>query len=235
MDAAGAELDLETAYDLAWRGVQARLAAGERLVGARITLTSKAAQRAMGAAAPVHGFVTSGMIAPYGEPLDLARFTHPLVQPQIGFLLARDVEAPATVASVLAATSSVFLAADVLDSRSADHRGRLGDLVANNANAGALLLGPRAVAPSDIDDLALVGCVLRVNGAVVATAAGAAVMGHPAASVAWLANQLGQRKEHLPAGWMVFSGGLTEPVPLTAGSTVSVELDGLGALDVVGH
>lgn len=228
-------LDLETAYDAQWLGVQARLDAGEDLVGAKLGLTSKAKQRVMNVDAPLHGFVTSGMIAPYGEPIDLSRFIHPRVEPEIAFLLGRDVETPATVTSVLAATKSVFVAIDVLDSRYADFRFRLPDVVADNASAGAFLLGPRSVAPADIDDLALVGCVLRVNGAVVATAAGAAVMGHPAASVAWLANQLAARKQRLLAGWMVFSGGLTEPVPLTPGVTVSAELDGLGALDVVGR
>jgi len=229
------DLDLDTAYDAQWLGVQSRLDAGEDLVGAKLGLTSKAKQRVMNVDAPLHGFVTSGMIAPYGEPVDLSRFIHPRVEPEIAFLLDRDVETTATVTSVLASTRAVYAAVDVLDSRYADFRFRLPDVVADNASAGAFLLGPRAVAPADIEDLALVGCVLKVNGAVVATAAGAAVMGHPAASVAWLANQLAGRKQRLLAGWMVFSGGLTEPVPLVPGACVTVELDGLGSIDVVGR
>ena len=105
-------------------------------------------------------------------------------------------------------------------------------MIADNASAGAFLLGPAAVPPTDLEDLRLLGAVLRVNGEVVATAAGAAVMGHPAASVAWLANRLAARDRTLGAGMLVFSGGLTEPVPLQAGVSVTAEIDQLGSIEV---
>jgi 2-oxo-3-hexenedioate decarboxylase len=225
-------LDLDTAYAAQWAGVQARLEAGERLVGAKLGLTSRAKQRVMSVDAPLYGFVTSGMLAPFGEPVRLADYIHPRVEPEIAFLLARDISAPATVTSVLAATEAVFAAVDVLDSRYENFRFTLPDVVADNASAGAFILGPRAVPPRDLPDLHLLGCVLRVDGEVVDTAAGAAVLGHPAASVAWLANQLGARKQHLQAGWLVFSGGLTEPVPLRPGVAVTTEIAGLGAIEV---
>jgi 2-oxo-3-hexenedioate decarboxylase len=225
-------LDLETAYAAQWAGVQAKLEAGERLVGAKLGLTSKAKQKVMNVDAPLYGFVTSGMLSPYGEPVELAKFIHPRVEPEIAFLLGRDVQAPATLTTVLAATEAVFAAVDVLDSRYENFRFTLPDVVADNASAGAFIIGPRAVAPAELDDLHLLGCVLRVDGEIVDTAAGGAVLGHPAASVAWLANQLGARKQHLHAGWLVFSGGLTEPVPLTPGVAVSTEIAGLGVIEV---
>jgi 2-oxo-3-hexenedioate decarboxylase len=83
-------------------------------------------------------------------------------------------------------------------------------------------------------DLRLLGCVVRVDGDVVMTAAGAAVMGHPAASVAWLANQLAAAGEGLRAGQLVFSGGVTAPVPVVPGGSVTFEFDGLGAIEVYG-
>jgi 2-oxo-3-hexenedioate decarboxylase len=226
------ELDLETAYAAQWAGVQAKLEAGERLVGAKLGLTSKAKQRVMKVNAPLYGFVTSGMLAPYGEPIELANFIHPRVEPEIAFLLARDVHPPATVTTVLEATAAVFAAVDVLDSRYENFRFALPDVVADNASAGAFIIGPRAVPPRELDDLHLLGCVLRVDGEIVDTAAGAAVLGHPAASVAWLANQLGARKQHLQAGWLIFSGGLTEPIPLKPGVAVTTEIAGLGAIEV---
>ena len=77
--------------------------------------------------------------------------------------------------------------------------------------------------------------MVRVDGDVAMTAAGAAVMGHPAASVAWLANQLAAGgEEGLKAGQLVFSGGVTAPVPVVAGGSVTFEFDGLGAIEVYG-
>jgi 2-oxo-3-hexenedioate decarboxylase len=226
------DLDVQTAYDAQWAGIERRVAAGERVVAAKLGLTSKAKQRVMNVDAPLYGWVTDRMLLPYGEPVELSRFIHPRVEPEIAFLLARPLAAPATVTSVLAATEAVFAAVDVLDSRYENFRFKLPDVVADNASAAGFLLGPRAVSPAQLEDLRLLGCVLRVDGDVVATAAGAAVMGHPAASVAWLVNRLAERGQTLDAGMLVFSGGLTEPVPLQVGTSVAAEIDQLGTIEV---
>jgi 2-oxo-3-hexenedioate decarboxylase len=232
------DLDDDTAYQAQWVGVQAKLDGGETLVGAKLGLTSKIKQQVMKVDSPLYGWVTSSMIAPYGDPVDLSRFIHPRVEPEVAFLLGRDITTPATVTSVLAATEAVFAAIDVLDSRYESFRFTLPDVIADNASAGAFLLGSKAVRPADIEDLATIGCVLRVNGEMVATAAGAATMGHPAAAVAWLANRLaaadGPGERTLKAGMLIFSGGLTEPVHLLPGVVVTAQLSGLGAIEVYG-
>jgi 2-oxo-3-hexenedioate decarboxylase len=229
------DLDLATAYEAQKLFVQAKLDAGERFVGWKLGLTSRNKQQAMGVDAPLYGRVTSGMLAPYGEPVRLDRFIHPRVESEIAFLLARDVEPPATVTSVLAATEVVFAAVDVLDSRYEGFRFTLEDVVADNASAGAFYLGPIARRPAELPDLRLLGSVVRVDGEVAMTAAGAAVMGHPAASVAWLADQLAREGEGLRAGQLVFSGGVTAPVPVAAGGSVAFEFDGLGVIEIRGE
>jgi len=226
------DLDVETAYAAQAAFIAAKLAAGDILVGAKLGLTSRAKQQAMGVSEPLYGMITSSMLAPYGEPVDRAALIHPRAEPEIAFLLARDVTAPATVTSVLAATEVVFAAVDILDSRYDNFRFRLPDVVADNASSGRIILGPDPRRPSELVDLRLLGCVLRTNGNVVATAAGAAVAGHPAASVAWMANRLAERGQHLRAGWIVSSGSLTAPVPLEPGTVVTAELDGLGTVEV---
>jgi 2-oxo-3-hexenedioate decarboxylase len=227
-------VDVATAYRAQQAFVRSKLDAGETLVGYKLGLTSRNKQQAMGLDAPLYGRVTSGMISTYGEPVRLDRFIHPRVESEIAFLLARDIEAPATVASVLAATDVVFGAVDVLDSRYESFQFTLTDVVADNASAGAFYLGPVARRPEELEDLRLIGCVVRVDGDVVMTAAGAAVMGHPAASVAWLANQLAAEGEGLRAGQLIFSGGVTAPVPVVEGGSVTFEFDGLGAIEVYG-
>jgi 2-oxo-3-hexenedioate decarboxylase len=207
------DIDVDTAYATQWAFVESKLDAGEQLTGAKLGLTSRAKQQAMGVAEPLYGWITSGMISPYGEPVDRGRLIHPRVEPEIAFLLGRDVTAPATITSVLAATEAVFAAVDILDSRYENFRFTLPDVIADNASAAKIVLGPQARRPAELVDLRLIGCVLRTGGKVAATAAGAAVSGHPAAAVAWLANRLGPRSQSLRAGWLVLSGGLTAPVP----------------------
>jgi 2-oxo-3-hexenedioate decarboxylase len=59
-------------------------------------------------------------------------------------------------------------------------------------------------------------------------------MGHPAAAFAWLANQLAAEGKTLKANQIIFSGGVTAPVPVVPGGSVTFEFDGLGAIEVHG-
>ncbi len=131
--------------------MQSKLDAGEQLVGYKLGLTSRNKQRAMGVDSPLYGRVTSSMLSTYGDPIPFDRFIHPRVESEIAFLLGRDLEAPATVTSVLAATEVVFGAVDVLDSRYQGFKFTLSDVVADNASAGAFYLGPIARPPHELD------------------------------------------------------------------------------------
>lgn len=226
------DLDLDRAYDVQDLFVDGLVAGGERLIGFKLGLTSRAKQEAMGVADPLWGRVTDAMILDQGAAVDLDRLIQPRVEPEIAFLIGRELAGPASVTSVLAATDAVLCAVDVLDSRYEGYNFKLPDVVADNCSSGRFLLGPVARPPAEISDLRLVGCVLRDRGAVVATAAGAATMGHPAAAVAWLANRLAERGSVIPAGSLVFSGGLTAPIPVSSGSHVTAEFDGLGMIEV---
>jgi len=224
-------LDVGTAYTAQWLFVEHRLNAGERLIGAKLGLTSRVKRDLLGIHEPLHGWLTSGMVAPHGEPLSIEELIHPQAEPEIALLIGDGLRPPATIASVLAATEAVFAAIEVPDSRYRD-RFRLPDSVADNAGAARVVLGSQAHRPSELADLGLVGCVFRTRGDVVGTAAGGAAMGHPAATVAWLVNTLAAKGTQLEMGTFVLTGGLTAPVPLRPHGLVSAEFDGLGSVDV---
>jgi 2-oxo-3-hexenedioate decarboxylase len=225
-------LDTETAYKAQWLFVEHRIEGGETLVGTKLGLTSRVKRVAMGIHEPLYGRLTSGMMAPHGEALALDRLISPRAEPEIAFLIGAGMDAPASVASVLAATDMVFGAIEIIDSRYGGNRFRLADSIADNAGAAKFAVGPRARRPDEIEDLRLLGCVLRSRGEVVATAASGAAMGHPAAAVAWLVNTLASRGQRLAAGSLVLTGGLTTPVPLRPRGLVSAEFDGLGSVAV---
>lgn len=221
--------DASTAYEVQSALVKRRLDRGDRLVGGKLGLTSKAKQIAMGVDKPLYGMVTSGMLRTSGERLSLTELIHPRVEPEIAFVLGEPLEGPEVgVADVLAATRYLVPALDVIDSRYEGFSFTHVDAIADNASSAAFALGDDLVAPRG--DLALTGCVIEVDGRVVQSAAGAAVMGHPAAAVAFMANQLVKVDRRLEAGWIVLSGGLTAPVPLRPGSTVTATISGLGSV-----
>ncbi|SDH50371.1 2-keto-4-pentenoate hydratase [Pseudonocardia oroxyli] len=119
---------------------------------------------------------------------------------------------------------------EVLDSRFLDYRFTTADVVADNTSAARFVVG--APVPVEGIDLRLVGVVFEKNGQVVATAAGAASLGHPAAAVAWLVRRLATDGEGLTAGQVVLSGGLTAAVPVGPGDVVTATIDRLGSLEL---
>jgi 2-keto-4-pentenoate hydratase len=224
-------LTAETAYKAQALFVDNRLQAGEHLVGAKLGLTSRVKREALGINEPVFGRLTSGMLLPAGAPVPLGQLIHPRAEPEIAFLVGERLDGPVTSAGVIAATDAVVAAVEIMDSRYSD-RFRLPDAVADNAGAARVVLGARPRSPGELGDLRLIGCVFRSRGEVVGTAAGGAVMGDPAAAVAWLVNTLAARGEHLPAGSIVLSGGLTASVALRPRANVVAEIDGLGSVEV---
>jgi 2-oxo-3-hexenedioate decarboxylase len=201
------------------------------LAGWKLGVTSRAKQAQVGLHEPVRGFLASANALDLGAPLRTGELIQPRAEPEIVFLMGRDLSGPAvTAADVLAATAGVATGIEILDSRFLDYRFTMPDVIADNASAGRYLVGA-PVSPDGID-LRLVGVVLEHNGEVTATAAGAASLGHPAAAVAWLARSLAAAGEGLRAGQIVLSGGLTAAVPLRPGDVVVAMIDRLGAVEL---
>jgi 2-oxo-3-hexenedioate decarboxylase len=221
------ELDLETGY-----AVQRLLRAGRgELVGWKLGVTSRAKQQQVGVDAPIFGFLATDHVLDLGEPLDTSQHINPRCEPEIVFVMGRDLAgAHVSATEVLAATAGVAVGIEVLDSRYTDYRFTMADVVADNASAGRYVVG--APVPVAGIDLRLVGVVLEHNGDVVSTASGAASLGHPAAAVAWLVRSLSSSGEGLRAGDVILSGGLTAAVPVTPGDVVVATIDRIGSVEL---
>ena len=167
------ELDEATALDVQDAVVRARVDAGHAIVGAKLGLTSVAKQKQMNVDRPLYGWLTADMQVDTGAAVRCDTYIQPRVEPEIAFLLGRDLEGPTvTAAQVLAATEAVFGAIDVLDSRYAGYKFTFNDVTADNASSAGFILGGTAMDPYGID-LRLVGCLLEKNGELISTAAGA--------------------------------------------------------------
>ena len=221
------DLDLDAGY-----AVQRVLrdAAGP-LVGWKLGVTSRAKQAQVGVSSPVYGFLPGSGALDIGEPLDTSQLIQPRCEPEIVFVLGRDLAGPHVgAADVIAASSGVAVGIEVLDSRYRDYKFTMADVVADNTSASRFVVG--APVPLDGIDLRVVGVVLEHNGEVVATASGAASLGHPAAAVAWMVRRMAADGEGLRAGDVVLSGGLTAAVPVVPGDVVVASIDRIGSLEL---
>lgn len=219
---------VDEAYDIQDAVLARAFAQGESVAGAKLGLTSRAKQQQMGVSEALYGWFTDSHRLDPGQPLDSKSLIQPRAEPEIAFLTSGDLEGPVGLHDVLAATEVVAPALDILDSRFAGYSFTLADVVADNCSAGAFVVG-NPVRPDGFD-LALVGCVFEKNGEIVSTATGAAVLGHPAAAVAWFVRKLGERNRGLPAGSLVLAGALTGAVPVGPGDTVTASFDRIGSV-----
>lgn len=220
----------EDAYQVQLAGMQMRINDGHLIVGKKIGLTSKAMQNALGVFEPDYGYITDRMMVLEGEPLTTETLISPKVEPELAFILKEDLKGPGvTVSDVLRATAGVMPAIEVIDSRVKDWKIKIQDTIADGASIGKVILSGRLVPLADID-MRYMGLVLEKNGEIIATAAGAAVLGHPANAVVWLANKLAQYDQYLKAGDIIMSGSFTSACPIVPGDSVRAIFDHVGAV-----
>jgi 2-oxo-3-hexenedioate decarboxylase len=202
---------------------------GRRLTGYKGGLTSKAKMVQMGVDVPAFGVLIGDTCVPDGGAIEMAQLIHPKVEAEIAFVMSHELSGDVSVDEVLAATEFVLPAIEVIDSRFKDFKFDLQSVIADNTSAARYVVGGSPRRPDGLD-LRLLGVVMERNGDVVGTAAGAAVMGHPAASVAALVKWLAGSGKALSAGSLVMTGGVTEAVAVHAGDHVTARVQHLGTV-----
>jgi 2-oxopent-4-enoate/cis-2-oxohex-4-enoate hydratase len=227
-------ITIDDAYRISQRLLERRVAEGGKVIGKKIGVTSKPVQDMLGVHQPDFGFLLDAMAVPDAGTISLSRdrLIQPRAEGEIAFFLKKDLVGPnVTVEQVLDATESVCACFEIVDSRIRDWKIRIQDTVADNASCGVFVLGRNRVSPRALD-LAAAKMVIRKNGAVVAEGVGAAVQGHPAAAVAWLANTLSQYGIPFLAGEVILSGSLAALLPAVPGDHFEMEIGGLGGASV---
>ena len=228
------DMTLEDAYHISLHSMQRRVAAGDRVIGKKIGVTSAAVQRMLDVHQPDFGFITRSMAFDDGADISLAeqRLIQPRAEGEIAFVLKHDLAGPGvTEADVLAATDYVSACFEIVDSRIHDWRIRIQDTVADNASCGVFVLGNQRIDPRTLD---LPNLHMRVskNGQPLSEGLGSAVQGNPLTAVAWLANTLGAFGIPFKAGEVILSGSLVPLEPVQAGDQFFLTIDGLGSAQV---
>lgn len=204
-------------------------AQGRRIVGRKAGLTAKAVQQQLGVDQPDFGVLFDDMQVADGARLDPAKCLQPKAEAEIGFVLGADLPSTQTTPDdVAAAVATVHAAIEIVDSRIADWKITFADTVADNGSSAFFVLAGQGQ-PLGTLDLAAATMEMTVNGAVVSTGSGAAVLGHPLNAAAWLARTLAERGEPLRAGDVVLAGALGPMVALTPGDQVHARVAGIGA------
>ena len=205
-------------------------AGGSRLVGRKIGLTSKVMQVATGISEPDYGVIFDDMVYQTGARIEIDQYINTRLEVELAFGLGRPLSGPnCTITDVLDATAYVIPALEILSSNIEMEGRTIVDTISDNAAMGAMVVGGTPTKPSDVD-LRWVAALLYRNETIEETGVAAAVLGHPAAGVHWLANKIYAHGDSMAAGEIILAGSFTRPMWVYKGDTVHADYGPLGAI-----
>jgi len=225
------DITIEDAYAISTEVARRRIAAGARLIGHKVGLTSKAMQRSSQIDEPDYGHLLDDMMIADGARIPHENYCRPRVEIELAFVLGKPLKGPGiTLPDVLRATEYVVPAIEIVDARVQDPR-KIFDTVADNGAAAGIVIGGRPVRPMEVD-LRWVAGIMYCNSEIEETGVAAGVLGHPALGVAWLANKLGSHGVTLEPGHLVLAGSFTRVVFAKKGDTLHADFGALGGVAV---
>lgn len=226
-----ADIQIEDSYAISSLVTETKIARGDRLIGHKIGLTSKAMQASSQIDEPDYGHLLESMLLNDGARVRFEDYCVPRVEPELTFILKEPLKGPGIgLVDVLRATEWVVPSIEIIDARVQNPR-KIQDTVADNGAAAGIVLGGRPVRP-DAVDLRWVGAIFYRNAEIEETGLAAGVLGHPAMAIAWLANKVGRFGTVLEPGHLMLSGSFTRPVWAAKGDTLHADFGPLGSVSV---
>jgi 2-keto-4-pentenoate hydratase len=220
------------AYVIQRLNVDRRIAAGGRVVGRKIGLTSLAVQKQLGVSQPDFGALFSEDVHGDNAAVALSGFIQPRAEAEIALILGRDlaIDRPCW-SDLVRAVDCVLPAIEIVDSVIAGWRIGFLDTVADNASGGAVVLGG-PVRPLAGLDLGAMAMSLSRDGRTASSGRGSDCLGHPLSAAVWLARTLSALGDPLRAGDLIMTGALGPMVALPGPCAVSALIEGLGTVSV---
>jgi len=222
----------DDAYHIQLENVKRVISMGHTVSGKKIGLTSPGIQKQLGVNEPDYGHLFAAMDCKDGK-VKTSALLFPKIEGEIAFILKKDLSGgKVTREDVIKATDYVSAAFEIVDSRIVDWNIKLSDTIADNASSGRYVLGQKRL---DINEVKLPDVAMKLykNGQLAGEGTGAAVMGDPCVSVAWLANRLWDYGVVLKAGEVILSGAFSAAPVAAKGDVFTAEYTVFGKIEAV--
>jgi 2-keto-4-pentenoate hydratase len=243
-------IDAVDAYEIQLINIRRKIAAGARVRGHKVGLSSPVMQQMMGVDEPDYGHLLDSMILSGKAPIPAGKYCYPRIEVEIGYVLGSALPgADCTEEDVLAATEYIVPSLELIDSRITNWQIKLPDTIADNASSAGVILGEARRTPAELAergvDLANIEAVLYSGGAGSTGAGGStggerevevargntsAVLGNPTWCVAWLARTVASFGVKLEAGHLIIPGSCTRAIDAKPGTAFRAEFAGLGTV-----
>ncbi|MBE7618225.1 2-oxo-hepta-3-ene-1,7-dioic acid hydratase [Komagataeibacter sp. FXV2] len=230
------DADLDDAYAIQAGWIKRKIAAGRRVIGWKIGLTSRAMQSALNIETPDSGVLLDDMMFEDGAHIPAGRFIQPRIEAEIAFVMKTPLRgADVGICDVLDATAYVAPALEILDTRIVRVDRETGrartviDTIADNAANAGIVLGGQAIRTGDVD-MRWMGAIVSRNAVVEETGLGAGVLNHPVRGIVWLVRRLAAYGQGIDAGHVVLAGSFIRPIEARHGDTIVADYGPHGTL-----
>ena len=224
-----ATLSVADAYEIQAQSIERRIKRGEKRIGVKMGLTSRAKMAQVNVHEVIWGHLTDAMRLEEGGALSRARYVHPRIEPEIAYLLKAPLSGDVSPAEALSAVEAIAPAMEVIDSRYRNFKFALPDVIADNSSSSGFIVGPWARPDADCSNL---GIVMEIDGRAVEVGSSAAILGDPIRSLVAAARLAGPPLGGLQAGWIILAGGATAARPLAVGQHVRTTIQNIGSVSI---
>jgi 2-keto-4-pentenoate hydratase len=229
-------IDPVDAYEIQLINIRRKTAAGARVRGHKVGLSSPVMQQMMGVNEPDYGHLLDSMVLRGGDvPIPAGAYCYPRIEVEIGYILGSALPgADCTEEDVLAATEYIVPSLELIDSRITNWQIKLPDTIADNASSAGVILGEARRTPAELAaagvDIKNIDAVLYAGDQEVARGNTSAVLGNPTWCVAWLARTVAGFGVKLEAGHLIIPGSCTRAIDAKPGTAFRAEFAGLGTV-----
>ena len=216
-------INLEEAYKIQRQSMSRRYQRGEQSIGIKLGFTSRAKMEQMGVSDMIWGWLTDSMLYQDGDILPLHKFIHPRAEPEICFIVSKEINRELSLSEAKDHIGSLAVAIEIIDSRFQNFKFSLEDVVADNCSSTALVIGERLPIDTNLSDVSM---QLVINGEVRQTGSTDAILGDPWESVVAASRLVAETGLSLPAGSLIMAGAATAAEYLKTGDHVEAILGG---------
>ena len=219
-------LTSDDAYRIQLALIDRRIAAGERQLGWKVGLTSKAIQDQFGFHEPIFACLLEARAS--GHVFGSTELINPGIETELCVHLAHGLEGTVSMVQVREAIDVVQPCFEIIETRGDPRQVML--VLADNGQARSVVAGaPVRLTP----DLALdrVSARININGQEMASGLGSAVLDNPLNSVLWLARKLGDYGRCLRPKDIIMTGSFVRQFPLAPGDIAVADFSGIGRVE----
>lgn len=221
----GQAISLADAYAIQAISLARRHERGEKLTGFKLGFTSKAKMEQMGVHEIIWGRLTNQMEVKQNGNLIRAQFIHPRVEPEIAFLIGKQIDRPITLAEATDFLDGVAGALEVIDSRYQNFKFSFEDVIADNCSSAAYTIGEWQPPSTPINNLAI---SLTINDKVVQQGNANAILGNPMESLIEIARMLSAQGIIIERGMVILAGAATSAVHIHPADKIEGLFETLG-------